>query len=567
MLQELRIRDLGVIDDATVELHPGLTVLTGETGAGKTMVLSGLGLLCGARADSTLVRTGAARTVVEGVYHLPADHPALARAQDAGADLDDDLVLVRSVSADGRSRAHVGGRSAPVGVLAELAGQLIAVHGQADQWRLRHGDQHRALLDAFGGVEVSARLTDYQQTYAAHARSVAELDALRSAATERLREAEMLRLGLERIEAVMPLAGEDEDLRIEDERASHAESLRFAASAARAALAGADDSPDLSAADVMSLLARARTELAQASAADPQLAALEARVAELGYLAADLAGDLTGYLEAVEVDPARLAWVQDRRAALAALTRHYGPSVDDVLAWNRDAALRIVDLEATGDRIAELETEVARWREQRDRDAALLTTARSSAAQRLSERITAELAELAMERSQVLVAVEPSGRCSPHGADTVEIRLASGSGSAPRSVVRAASGGELSRVMLAIEVATAGAVRADGPVPTFVFDEVDAGVGGRAALAVGARLAALATHAQVVVVTHLAQVAAHADRHLVVERSDDGAIVASGVHEVSGRDRVAELARMLGGTDGAAALDHARDLLARASQR
>ncbi len=561
MIEEIRIRDLGVIDDAVLPLHPGLTVLSGETGAGKTMVVTGLGLLLGGRGDSGLVRAGADRAVVEGVLDLPRDHPALVRAAEAGADVGDGLVLVRSVSADGRSRAHVGGRAAPVGVLAELAEHLVAVHGQADQWRLRRADQHREVLDAFGGADLATALAAYRALHTELSGAEAELGHLRRAAAERAREAESLRVGLERIEAVEPQPAEDDALRAESERLGHAEELRAGAGAAHDALAGDDDSTGMPAPGVLETLATASARLAAVSASDPALAEIGTRVDELRYLAADVAADLGSYLADVEVDPARLEQVEQRRAALADLTRLYGPTVDDVLAWGREAAGRVAELDGTADRIGELEERVVALTAERAEAAARLTGARTSAAAVLGARITDELSHLAMGSATVTVAVDDAGRFGSEGRDDVEIRLASGSGTAPRAVTKAASGGELSRVMLAIEVATATEVAS---VPTFVFDEVDAGVGGRAALDVGARLAALARHAQVVVVTHLAQVAAHADRHLVVERSDDGHVTRSGVHPVEGEARVAELARMLGGSGTEAALEHARDLMARA---
>ncbi|GAA4413731.1 DNA repair protein RecN [Fodinibacter luteus] len=561
MIEEIRIRDLGVIDDAVLPLHPGLTVLTGETGAGKTMVVTGLGLLLGGRGDSGLVRAGADRAVVEGVLDLPEGHPALARAGDAGADVGDGLVLVRSVSADGRSRAHVGGRAAPVGVLAELAEHLVAVHGQADQWRLRRSDQHREVVDAFGGVDLATALAAYRAVHAELGAAEAELAHLRTAAAERAREAESLRAGLERIEALDPQPGEDEVLRMESHRLGHAEELRGGAGAAHDALAGADDASGMPAPGVLEALAVASARLSAVSGSDPALAEIGTRVDELRYLAADVAADLGSYLADAEVDPARLEQVEQRRAALGDLTRLYGPTVDAVLAWGRDAAVRVTELDGTSERIDELEQRVADLAAAREAAAGRLTALRTAAAGSLGARITDELGHLAMGSATVTVAVEDAGRFGADGRDDVEIRLASGSGTAPRAVTRAASGGELSRVMLAIEVATASEVSS---VPTFVFDEVDAGVGGRAALDVGARLAALARHAQVVVVTHLAQVAAHADRHLVVERSDDGHVTRSGVHAVEGEARVAELARMLGGSGTEAALEHARDLMARA---
>ena len=560
MIEEIRIRDLGVIDEAVLSLHPGLTVLTGETGAGKTMVVTGLGLLLGGRGDSGLVRAGADRVVVEGVVDLPADHPALARAAEAGADVTDGLVLVRSVSADGRSRAHVGGRAAPVGVLADLAEHLVAVHGQADQWRLRRADQHREVLDGFGGRDVADALSTYRALHAGLTTAEAELAHLRTAAAERAREADALRVGLERIEALDPQPGEDTTLGIESQRLGHAEELRAGAGAAHTALSG-DDDAGMPSPGVLEALATASSRLASVSGSDPALAEIGTRVDELRYLAADVAADLGSYLADADIDPARLEQVEQRRAALGELTRLYGPTVDDVLRWGGEAARRVGELDGTGDRIGELEARVIDLTGAREEAAGRLTAARSTAAAALGARITDELSHLAMGSATVSVAVEDAGRFTTDGRDDIEIRLASGSGTAPRAVTKAASGGELSRVMLAIEVATATEVTS---VPTFVFDEVDAGVGGRAALDVGARLAALARHAQVVVVTHLAQVAAHADRHLVVERSDDGHVTRSGVHEVEGEQRVAELARMLGGSGTEAALEHARDLMARA---
>ncbi|MBR7742090.1 DNA repair protein RecN [Phycicoccus sp. BSK3Z-2] len=559
MIEEIRIRDLGVIDEAVLPLHPGLTVLTGETGAGKTMVVTGLGLLLGGRGDAGLVRTGSRRTVVEGLLTLPDEHAAVRRVDEAGGDVADGLVLVRTVQADGRSRAHVGGRAAPVGLLGELAEHLVAVHGQADQWRLRRGEEHREVLDAFGGDAVGSALAAYRDVHGRLTTAEQDLDALRQQAAERAREAETLRTGLERIEALEPHAGEDEELRAESERLGHAEDLRAAAGEAHVLLSGDEDRPDVPA--VLQALASASARIAQVGEADPVLAALGGRVDELRYLAADVAADLGSYVADVDVDPARLDGVEQRRAALTELARLYGPTLADVLAWAEDGATRVLDLEGTGDRIDALAEEVGTLTTERDAAAVRLTEARTRAAADLGGRITEELGHLAMGSARVSVAVEDSGRFGADGRDVVEVRLASGPGTPARSVTKAASGGELSRVMLAIEVATADAGTS---VPTFVFDEVDAGVGGRAAVDVGTRLAALARHAQVVVVTHLAQVAAAADRHLVVEKSDDGSVTRSMVHEVTGEDRVAELARMLGGSDTPAALDHARDLLTRA---
>lgn len=579
MLQEIRIQNLGVIDDAALELHPGLNVVTGETGAGKTMVVSGLGLLLGARADAGLVRAGARSAVVEGVVSVPADHPAALRAAEAGADVEDGLVLLRTVSAEGRSRAHVGGRSAPVGVLSEIGEHLVAVHGQADQWRLKQGDQHRALLDQYAGEPLATLLADYQHLYDEHERVRRELAHLTGESKDRAREIEVLQMGLEQIEALDPQPGEDVDLRVEDERLSHGEGLRAAAETAHAQVSGTEEYAGEQPPSVVETIAAARAALGGLVEHDPALKELDRRLADLGYLAADLGADLSGYVADLDVDPARLAWVQQRRSDLGVLMRKYGDSVDEVLEWGRQSAARLDALMNADDTVAELTAALERLREELGGAAGKLSAARGTAADGLAEQVTGELGHLAMGKAAVEVTVTTrkaddglpvpgagaSLRYGRHGTDDVEILLAANPGSPARSVAKAASGGELSRVMLALEVVTGGSGTTD--VPTFVFDEVDAGVGGRAALDIGARLAALAQHAQVIVVTHLAQVAAFADQHLVVSKSSDGHITASDVQALSGDDRLRELARMMAGVDSDTALEHARELMGQASER
>ncbi|MGZ4685687.1 DNA repair protein RecN [Oryzihumus sp.] len=567
MLREIRIQNLGVIDDAVLSLSPGLNVVTGETGAGKTLVVSGLGLLLGARADAGLVRNGATAASIEGLVEVPEGHPALVRAQEAGGDTEDGLILARTVSAEGRSRAHVGGRSAPVGVLSDLRELLVAVHGQSDQWRLRQPDQHRVVLDGFAGTSVAEPLARYTALYDEHHQLRTELDELRALARDRAREIDVLTAGVEEVEAVDPQPGEDHELRAEDERLAHAEGLRGSAGLAHALVAGASGGPEEEAADevrgnVVELLAETRATLGAASVHDPALAELERRAQELGYLAADLGADLAAYLSDVDVDPARLAWVQERRADLARLQRKYGDTVDEVLAWAKEAAARLDRLVTADDRAEAMQARLEQLEAELTAAAAELTAARTAAAPEFGQRVTQELAHLAMGKAVVQVAVQPRETFLRHGADDVEILLAANPGAPPRSVAKAASGGELSRVMLALEVVTG-----SGDVPTFVFDEVDAGVGGKAALDVGARLAALARSAQVIVVTHLAQVAAFADQHLVVHKTDDGHVTASGVAAVSGDERLRELARMMAGVeDSGVAIEHARELLTQAGQ-
>ncbi|KAB7744627.1 DNA repair protein RecN [Nostocoides sp. F2B08] len=558
MLSELRISGLGVIDEVTLPLHPGLNVVTGETGAGKTMVVSGLLLLFGARGDSGLVRSGAGQAVIEGLVAVDEAHPAARRVQEAGGRVEDGIVLARTVSGEGRSRAYVGGRAAPVGVLADVGESLLAVHGQADQWRLREPDQHRAVLDRFGGADLHERLTAYRLVWDRLVEVRRTLDRMRAQARDRVVELEGLQAGLEHIERVAPLPGEDAALRQEDERLSHAEELRGSSAQARTALAGDEDGTD--ATSVLSLLARARAELETVARTDPAAEDLHLRAVELVHLAVELSADVSRYAADVDLDPARLMAVQERRAELATLTRRYGPSLDDVFAWAEEAATRHAELSGADDRIGELERELEDLSGRHVTVAKEVSEIRSRAAAELGERVTQELGRLAMGAATVTVEVTPADP-GPHGADAVSIMLAANPGEPGRPITRAASGGELSRVMLALEVAL-GAGDSGPEVPVFVFDEVDAGVGGAAARDVGARLASLADNAQVIVVTHLAQVAAFADHHLVVAKSTDGEVTASDVSVVTGPAREDEIARLLAGTVSDTAREHARELLA-----
>ncbi len=565
----MRLTDLGVISEAVVELGPGLCVVTGETGAGKTMVVTGLGLLLGGRADSGAVRAGAASARVEGRFLVASDGAVAGRAREAGADLDDvdddgcsELLAARSVASGGRSRAHLGGRAVPVGVLGDLADDLVAVHGQSEQVLLRSPARQREMVDRFGGPDLAAALAVYVQAFEEFAAVDAELTDITTRARERRQEADLLRAGLEQVEQVAPEPGEDDELRARTQRLEHAQELRAATDAAHRALAGdVEEAPDPDAVDVVALVERARRELDAVAQHDDRLAALATRVAEIGYLAADVAAELATYHQGVEADPEQLAQVHERRAALGALTRRYGDDVAAVLEWARTASARLLELDGDDDR---LELLTARHREldaDLDVRAGRLTALRCAAGERLGEAVQQELAALAMPSAVLGVLVEPRPR-GPHGADDVTLVLTPHSGAEPRPLAKGASGGELSRVMLALEVALAGS----DPVPTFVFDEVDAGVGGTAAVQIGRRLAALARTAQVVVVTHLPQVAAFADTHLVVRKADDGQVTSSGVHRVDGEDRVRELARMLAGQqDSSSAREHAAELLAQAA--
>jgi DNA repair protein RecN (Recombination protein N) len=567
MLEEVRINGLGVIEDAVLELSAGFTALTGETGAGKTMVVTALGLLFGGRADPSRVRPGADRLAVEGRLRVS---PQIAREVEyAGGDLDDDgtvLVLSRSVSAEGRSRAFAGGRSVPVSVLQLLADDLVAVHGQADQQQLLRPGRQRETLDRFAGPELAAVLSDYRRVFARHRAVRDELESLRLAEQERVAEAETLRRGLAEIEASSPVAGEDATLLAEDERLSNADALHAAASSAHEALAGDPAAASVGGPDVGTLLGAAGRALEAVRSHDPVLAGLADRLSEAAYLVSDVAAELASYTESVDSDPARLAAVQERRASLGRLVRAYGGTggdVDGVLDWAKQAGSRLAELEGADDKIVSLAAEEASLRAQVMSLAEQLTALRSAAAARFASEVTAELTDLAMPHASLTAVVTELDSPGPDGADDVEIRLAAHPGAPPLPLQKGASGGELSRVMLAIEVVFAGA----DPVPTFVFDEVDAGVGGRAAVEVGRRLARLARSAQVIAVTHLPQVAAFADNHLVVEKSGDGLVTESGVLRLDQGGRVRELSRMLAGLeDSEFGQAHAEELLAMAAR-
>ncbi|WP_407555880.1 DNA repair protein RecN [Streptomyces sp. Pv4-95] len=568
----MRIQSLGVIDDAVVELSPGFTAVTGETGAGKTMVVTSLGLLLGGRADPALVRIGAKSAVVEGRITTADGDPAAVRAEEAGAELEDGVLLIsRTVSAEGRSRAHVGGRSVPVGLLGELADDLVAVHGQTDQQGLLRPARQRQALDRYAGDAVSIPLAAYATAHRRLRAVASELDELTTLARERTQEADLLRFGLEEIAAVEPLPGEDTDLAAEAERLGHAEALASAATAAHAALAG--DLEDLEAVDATTLVAGAHRALDAVRSHDRELSALADRLGEIGILLSDVAGELAGYADGLDADPLRLAAVEERRAALTQLTRKYGQDIAAVLAWSEASAARLAELDGDDDRIGELTAERDALRAELGALGQALTDARTASAKEFADAVTAELAELAMPHARVSVeirqvevaedadGIEIGGRnvaYGPAGADEVELLLAPHPGAPPRPIAKGASGGELSRVMLAVEVVFAGS----DPVPTYLFDEVDAGVGGKAAVEVGRRLARLAKSAQVVVVTHLPQVAAFADRQLLVEKTNDGSVTRSGVTVLEGEERVRELSRMLAGQeDSETARAHAEELL------
>ena len=576
MIHELRITGLGVIADATCRFAPGFTAVTGETGAGKTMVVSGLGLLAGGRADAGLVRVGESQAAVEGWFDAPEEEIG-AIVTDAGGVLDDDgLTAARIIATRGRS--VLGGRGVPTAVMADVVGQLLVIHGQHDQTRI--GSRALALLDAFAGEGTQDLARRVGQLHGELRSLERELTDLRTTERERARELDLLEFSLNEIAAIDPQPDEDVTLAAEAERLANAEDLVGAALLAREAITSDEDRDGSS--DVMGLLSTARRALESAAVHDPDLAAPAAAIRSAMAQLGDVAADLSQYAQDVDADPRRLAAIQDRRADLSRLTRKYGSTISEVLAWSATSAARAAQLAGADDRIEALDAQVHDLRTRAAELCAELSSARRAAADRFSDEVATELAALAMPRARVAFVVattpDPNGLVLPAagadpasepappgpvafratGVDDVSLMLAANPGAPLRPIAQAASGGELSRVMLAVQVVLAGA----DPVPTMVFDEVDAGVGGAAAIEVGRRLQALSTRTQVIVVTHLAQVAAFADRQLVVTKDSDGSVTESSVQVVEGEQRVRELSRMLAGlADSEAAGAHASELL------
>lgn len=562
MIEEIYIRDLGVIQEARLAFGPGLTVITGETGAGKTMVLSALGLLLGERSDTSSIRRGQDQAFVEGRWFLKNNTDIAAqiteRLAEAGAEISGgELIMNRSVSSEGRGRASVSGKAAPINLLSELGEKLVVVHGQSDQIRLKSAAAQREALDQFAGV--AGQLTEYQTHFQAWKSATAQLVDIQSALDARAKEASELRAAVDELEAADPKPGEDQELTDKANRLTHVEELRIAASSAHEAISS--ESFD-GATDAIGLIGVARRALEQVAAHDPELEKIAESLKQLGYQLNDASAEISGYLDGLDGDSAReLEAIQERRAVLNTLIRKYGPTLDDVINLRESASDRLLELDSSSDLIEALTLQVEHEHEAMTAAAEKLSAARKSAAVKLADQVTAELAALAMSGSTLVVDVAQSPEFGSFGKDLVSIQLSSYPGADPRPLGKGASGGELSRIMLAIEVVLAQTEQA----PTFIFDEVDAGVGGAAAIEVGRRLAMLAKQAQVIVVTHLAQVAAFANQHLRVLKNSTDEFTATDVVALNTEDRVNELARMLSGMpESDSGRTHAAELLEKA---
>lgn len=573
MLAEISIQNLGVIPSASAELSSGLTVLTGETGAGKTMVVTGLRLLTGGRADASRVRSGAAEAVVEGAFSTVglgegARERVAQLAAGAGAEEDEngEYVVTRSVKATGRSKAHLGGRTVPAATLAEVTEPLLTIHGQNDQLRLMSPDQQLAALDRFD-PEIQAVLAGYREVYTEWRRAARELKERTERKLELAQEVDRLRFAIEEIDAVAPAEGEEEELVAAVNRLQDVDALREAAAGALAAIDGSEAAGALAGglggdeeAAASTLVGQAADGLAGAS--DSSLKDLGSRLREVSAVLGDVSVELGGYLEALPSDPGELDRLLQRQQELKSLTRKYAPDVAGVIAWRAKAGKRLERIDTSDGAVDKLKKRVAELEGELAARAGRLSAAREAAAAALGAAVTDELHGLAMPKARLEVHVERAAY-SRDGADAVEIRLAPNAAMEAKPLSTSASGGELSRVMLALEVILSGS--AGGA--TLVFDEVDAGVGGRAAVEIGRRLARLAANNQVIVVTHLPQVAAYADTHLHVSKNVGDEAVTSGVRSLSEAERVEELARMLAGLDDSdTGRAHAAELLSRAQR-
>lgn len=572
MIETISIENLGVIAQAELPLGPGLTALTGETGAGKTMVLTSLKLLLGSKADPAIVRTGTQRCVVEGAFALEEDAKCIQIAQEAGCEIEDDLLLAsRVVPATGRSRAHLGGRAVPASVLGQVGSRLVSIHGQADQLRLRTAAAQRRALDAVGGSEHEQLCRQYSSCYRAWNQARQDLETWREQALAREGEIAGLRHALEQLEALDPKPGEDQALAEEASRLENLDLLRSGAAQAANAISGDELNDDV--ANVIALVSVARRSLENAADHDSRLASLMPRLNEVAALTSDLAMELTDYLSDLDADPDRLAWVHERREQLRRGCLEIGglgqvfANVDELLAFGQHCAARLAQLDGPLDREAELAAEVERTGKELKTVAKRLSQARTKLAKLLSQQVSAELEGLMMRGAKLQVRLNPLEQPGPTGMEEVELLLRAHPGAAALPLEKGASGGELSRIMLALEVVLAQHTATKRH--TFVFDEIDAGVGGRAAVEIGRRLAALARHHQVIVVTHLAQVAAWAQTQLVVVKQVGQAsneATTTAVETVNGPERVRELARMLSGqSDSQTALRHAEELLEQAN--
>ncbi|CAB4711627.1 unannotated protein [freshwater metagenome] len=563
LLDEITIRSIGVIDQATLEISPGLTVLTGETGAGKTMVLTALNLILGGKADIALVRKGSERMIASGRFTIPERH--CEGFEEAGVVIEDgELIMTRSVSADGKSKASSNGISVTASVLTQVSELLIEIHAQSANASIGKAAKQRELLDRFAGEELAKSMQRYSQDFSHYHALKLRIAELRKNLDKAEQELGQLRDFAKAFAKLNFTTGEYAEILAQIERLSNVEELRIAAATAR-------DSLDGEITGALSAIALMRRALDSARSKDVALDAIYANTSEAFFLLDDVRSSLASYLDSLEADPAHLDALNTRAADIKILIKKYGGSgatdfeADELVGKFLTSASAIADLEGGDDRLKELELDLSAAKKAMLGSAQELTKLRGIAASALSAAVTDEVRELAMPHTSFIVKIASADYAALKesdftsvGCDEISMYISSHKDGPQIALAKGASGGEMSRVMLALEVVIAGS----HPVGTYVFDEVDAGVGGKAAIEVGRRLYKLSQHAQVIVVTHLPQVAAWADSHFVVEKDETGTVSQSDVRKVTGDDRIEEIARMLAGLENSvSAREHATELL------
>ena len=557
-LEEISIRSLGVIESSNIEFKPGLTVLTGETGAGKTMVLTALGLVLGSKSDSDLVRAGQERAIVTGKFAVPKD--LASQIIDAGGEIEEESVVIsRTVSTAGKSRVLVGGVVSSAAAVSSFASSLVEIHAQSSSSKLTKPGVARELLDRFAGID----LNDYQQTFDQYQQMLRRVNELKEQLSQADRQIAELSELADEFAKLNPRSGEFVEIENEIAKLGSVEVLNQAVSAALNLF----ENEDLSA---VNMLQQIRKSLDQVNGRDKHLDAITERYTESLLNLQDISSDLSSYLSQLEADPNRFEKLQDRKASLSSLLKRYGKGSDKEAAFEqllidgKSAKERIADLSGGDQRVAELQKEADSLFKQLQEQGLALSKLRKEKGENLSSQVTDEVRSLSMPNASFVIEqtvgdVKNSKSFTSNGIDEISILFSAHSGGTPLALNKVASGGELSRVMLALEVVIAEAE----PIGTYIFDEVDAGVGGKAAVEIGRRLSKLSKSSQVIVITHLAQVAAWADNHLVVKKSENGLVTQSDVMEVSATERKIEIARMLSGQeDSQTAQEHAGELLA-----
>ena len=556
-LEEISIRSLGVIESSNIQFKPGLTVLTGETGAGKTMVLTALGLVLGSKSDSDLVRAGQERAVVTGRFSVPLQIQDEILA--SGGEVEDDCVVItRTLSSQGKSRVLVGSAVSSAATVSSFAQSLVEIHAQSSSSKLMKPAVSRELLDRYGGID----LTQYQEIFTQYQEISLRIEELKNQLLQRDKEIDLLTEFAQEFSKLSPVSGELVKIENEIAKLGSVEQLNQVVSSALNLL----EDEDLSA---LNLLQQMRKSLDSVAGKDRDLDQITERFTESLLNLQDIGSDLTSYLSSLEADPSRFAQLQDRKSALSSLLKRYGKGSDKDLAFEEliadglGAKQKLADLSGGSDRITELEKQKLDIFSKMKISAVKLANDRKINAEKLSKLVTSEIRNLSMPNSQFVISQstldsEKPGSYTAYGLDEIAILFAAHTGATPLPLSKVASGGELSRVMLALEVVIAEAE----PIGTYIFDEVDAGVGGKAAVEIGRRLAKLSKSAQVIVITHLPQVAVWADNHLVVKKSESGSVTQSDVKEMSADERKVEIARMLSGQeDSQTAQEHASELL------